>query len=167
MPDDPEDREEPENLDEPPSFFRFDGEEPEREEVSYGDPVEVTVEGVYQAETGNKVAQFVVLTDGTRKLPIAIGPFEAQSIAMALEGERPDRPITHDFIKNLLERLGATVDRVLIDDLWSDVFYAKLVLQTAKGEIEVDVRPSDAIAVGLRCNAPIFVLEGILDSGFA
>jgi bifunctional DNase/RNase len=166
MPDDPEDREEPDNLDEPPSFFRFDGEEPEREEVSYGDPVEVTVEGVYQAETGNKVAQFVVLTDGTRKLPIAIGPFEAQSIAMALEGERPDRPITHDFIKNLLERLGVTVDRVLIDDLWSDVFYAKLVLHTEKGEIEVDVRPSDAIAVGLRCNAPIFVLEGILDSGF-
>lgn len=165
MPDDPEDRDEPENLDEPPPFFRFDGEETDRETVSHGPAVEVRVEGVFQAESGNKVAQFVVLTDGDRKLPIAIGPFEAQSIAMALEGERPDRPITHDLIKNILERLGANLDRVVIDDLWNDVYYAKLVLSTPSGEVEIDARPSDAIAVALRFNATISVLDGILDRG--
>lgn len=162
MPEDPE--EDPEGLDKPPAFFPYDADETEREPVSLGDPVEVNVEGVFGYESNGKVEHFVLLSDGDRKVPILIGPFEAQAITLPLDGAQPDRPMTHDLIRTIIDRLGWSLARVVIDDLWSATYYAKLHLHQGKNEIEIDCRPSDAIALAVRFDAPILVAEGILDA---
>jgi bifunctional DNase/RNase len=164
MSEDYEGSQEPENLDEPPAFFPLDNGLPEREPGSNGDLIEVQVEGVFVAENGGSVSRFVLVTDGERKLPILIGPFEAQAIQLVLESNRPDRPMTHDLIKSVLDRLGGTVDRAVIDDFWNTVYYAKLYVRHGKEEIEIDARPSDAIAVAIRFGASIYVAESILDA---
>jgi uncharacterized protein len=165
MPEDFEGSEGPENLDEPPPFFPYEGAGPVREPGSLGELVEVQIVGIFQAETGGSYSQFVLVTDGERKLPILIGPFEALAISQSLEGSRPDRPMTHDLLKNIVDRLDGTLDRVVIDDLWNAVYYAKLYIKTGKEEIEIDSRPSDAIALAVRFEAPVFVADGILDAG--
>lgn len=162
MPEEYEGPEEPENLDEPPPFFPLDSGIHERQEGSPADLVEVQVEGVFVAENGGQFSRFVLVSDGERKLPIVIGPFEAQAIQLVLESNRPDRPMTHDLIKSILDRLGAVVDRAVIDDFWNTVYYAKLYLRTKTEEIEIDARPSDAIAIAVRFGASIFVAESIL-----
>lgn len=160
-----EDNDRPENFEEPPSFFPFSGGAPMRESGSLGELVEVRIEGVFAAESNGNISRFVLLSDGLRKLPILIGPFEAQAISLPLEGTRPDRPMTHDLIRAMLDRLAATLDRVVIDDLWNTTYYAKLYIRTDKEEIEIDARPSDAIALSVRFDAPIFVADGILEAG--
>jgi len=105
----------------------------------------------------------VILKDveAARYLPILIGPFEATAIAIALEGTEVPRPLSHDLMRNILEELGATLERVVIHDIRDGTFFATLVLN-ANGEIrEVDSRPSDSIALALRANAPIYVTEKI------
>ncbi|MBS1721057.1 MAG: bifunctional nuclease family protein [Armatimonadetes bacterium] len=152
-----------EELDTPPAFFPYSGDE-EEQPVSRGPLVQVQVKGVYQTETDRDIQRYVFLSDGSRReLPIMIGAFEAHAIDMPLEGRVPDRPITHDLIKTMLERLSATVDRVVIDDVWNGVYYAKLHILAGGEDIEIDTRPSDAIALAVRFDAPIYVAEGILD----
>ena len=163
MSDESEGAEGPENFDEPPAFFPYESAGPRREPGSLGELVEVQIEGVFAAESGGNVSRFVLLTDGDRKLPILIGPYEAQAITLPLEGVRPDRPMTHDLIKSIMDRLEADLDRVVIDDLWSTTYYAKLYIKKGKEEFEVDARPSDSIALAVRFDAPIFVADGILD----
>lgn len=165
MPEEFEDPEGPDNLDEPPAFFPYDGNGARREPGALGELIEVQIEGVFAAESNGGISRFVLLSDGERKLPILIGPFEAQAISLPLENTRPDRPMTHDLIRNILDRLGATLDRVVIDDLWNTIYYAKLYLRTSTEEIEIDVRPSDAIALAVRFDAPILVADGILEAG--
>jgi bifunctional DNase/RNase len=106
------------------------------------------------------------VSDGTRRLPIIIGPFEAQAIQLVLESARPERPMTHDLVKKILDRLDIPLDRVVIDDFWNTTYYAKVYLKRDKPEeeIEIDARPSDAIALAVRFDAPIFVAESILDA---
>ncbi len=105
----------------------------------------------------------VILKDieGKRYLPIMIGPFEATAIALALEGTQVPRPLSHDLMKSIIESLRARVDRVVIHDLRDNTFYAKVVLQSSMGQLEVDARPSDSIALALRTNSPIYVSERI------
>lgn len=152
-----------ENFDEPPAFFPYERGAPHREPGSLGELIEVQIEGVFQAENPGNISRFVLLSDGDRKLPILIGPYEAQAITLPLEGVRPDRPMTHDLIKSIMERLDADLDRVVIDDLWNTTYYAKLYLKVGKTEIEIDARPSDSVALAVRFDAPIFVSDGILD----
>jgi len=154
----------PDNLDDPPAFFPYDG-NGRREDAEPSELIEVQIEGVFAAENGNQISRFVLVSDGDRKLPILIGPFEAQAIQLVMEGTRPDRPMTHDLVRNILDRLDATVDRVVIDDFWNTIYYAKLYLRTTAEEIEIDVRPSDAIALAVRFDAPILVADGILEAG--
>ena len=97
-------------------------------------------------------------------MPIHIGPFEAQAISYPLESSQPDRPLTHDLLKNILDRVELAIDRVVIDDLWSTTFYAKLYIRFSDEELEIDSRPSDAIALAVRAQAPIYVTEQILAS---
>jgi bifunctional DNase/RNase len=157
--------EEPENLEEPPPFFPYDGTLPAREPGAMGEPVEVRIEGVYQHENNGTISRFVLLSDEReRRLPIMIGPFEAQAIQLVLEGSRPDRPMTHDLIRNIIERLNGTIDRAVIDDFWNTIYYAKLYVIQGDEEVEIDARPSDAIALAARFEAPIYVAEGILDA---
>jgi uncharacterized protein len=129
---------------------------------------EMTVVGVFEhAETGGTAGAqtFVLLQDSrSRKVPIWIGRFEAFAISMAVEGEEFDRPMTHDLLKVILDRLGGEVERIVIDDLWQDTFYAKLTI-SRKGEThEIDCRPSDAVALALRTKAPIFMAESVIES---
>ena len=165
MPDEPEGPDGPENFDDPPSFFPYSRGLPDGETRDLGELVEVQVQGVYGAEADESKSLFVLVSDGERKLPIVIGPSEAQAILLPLENSQPDRPMTHDLIRNLLDRLNARIDRIIIDDLWNGIYYAKLHLKRGKEEIEIDARPSDAIALAVRFDAPIFVAEGILDAG--
>lgn len=101
---------------------------------------------------------------GVRRLPIVIGAFEAQAIAVALEKVTPSRPLTHDLIRNTLQSFDIVLKEVLIDNLQEGVFYAKLVCQHNEEEvIEIDSRTSDAIALAVRFGCPIYTYEFILD----
>jgi bifunctional DNase/RNase len=167
MPEEFEGPEGPENLDEPPPFFPAELSGGDRMPVDLGELVECSIEGVYEVENGGQKSRFVLLSDGGRKLPILIGPFEAQAISHPLEGSRPDRPMTHDLLKSIVDRLEAEVDRVVIDDLWNTIYYAKVYLRKGSEEMEIDARPSDAIAIAVRYDIPILVAEGILEMGSA
>ena len=106
----------------------------------------------------------VILKDveGKRFLPILIGPFEATSIALALEGAPVPRPLSHDLMRSMLETLDARLEQIVIHDIRESTFFAKLVIRT-NGELqEIDARPSDGIALALRMQAPIFVSDKIV-----
>lgn len=130
------------------------------------DEKEVRVVGVYEHhETGIPSQYFVLLQDNRgRRVPIWIGKYEALSISMALEGDVPDRPMTHDLLKNVIDRLGGTVERIIVDDLWQSTFYAKITIVRDGESIEIDSRPSDAIALALRTRSPIYVAEPVFES---
>ena len=99
-----------------------------------------------------------------RLLPIWIGHPEATAILLALEGAEPSRPLTHDLMRNMLETLGTSVERVEITRVEEGTFFAKLVLNDSDHTISVDARPSDSIALAIRMGAPLFVAEEVLDS---
>ncbi len=105
----------------------------------------------------------VILKDleGTRYLPILIGPFEATSIALALEGAPVPRPLSHDLMRMIIEQLGARLEQVVIHDIKEATFFAKLVIRVGGELREIDARPSDGIALALRMQAPIYVDENI------
>ncbi len=102
-------------------------------------------------------------TDGERRLPIIIGQFEAQAIALELEGIKPPRPLTHDLLKNLIESLSTNLSDVLISELREGTFYARLTVEGNSVSHEIDARPSDAIAVAIRFGVPIFVAETVME----
>jgi bifunctional DNase/RNase len=102
--------------------------------------------------------------NGVRKLPIVIGGFEAQAIAVALENMQPTRPLTHDLIKNIMSAFEIKLIEVLIHRIHEGIFYAKLICQSATETIEIDSRTSDALALAVRFDTPIFTYEGILDT---
>lgn len=106
----------------------------------------------------------VILKDdnGKRALPIWVGIFEANAIALEIEKVTTPRPMTHDLIKNILEGLKAKVMKVIVNDLKDNTFYAQITLSLNGTETNIDSRPSDAIALALRVNAPIFVAEKVL-----
>lgn len=106
----------------------------------------------------------VVLTDETEKsyVPLVIGPFEANAIALVLENVEVERPQTHDLLLNSVIAMGATVDRVVLTDLADDVYFAEVHLLQSGKTVRVDARPSDAIALALRAAAPIYVAEKIV-----
>lgn len=106
-------------------------------------------------------------TESQLFLPIWIGVFEANAIALRIEGVEPPRPMTHDLLRLLLEQLGATVDKIVISDLRESTFFALIHLQQGDRSVTVDARPSDAIALALRTEAPIFVLRSVLDKAQA
>jgi uncharacterized protein len=111
----------------------------------------------------------VILRDVENQLflPIWIGISEAQAIASRIEGIEPPRPMTHDLLRSVVEKLGAKVAKVVISDLKENTFFAALHLLQGDHEIVVDARPSDAIALALRVEAPIFVLQSVLDQAQA
>ena len=131
-----------------------------------GRELEVRVTGVYERiEHGQPRALLVQVRDNYgRTVPIVIGPFEAHAIVSALNDDAPPRPMTHDLTRNILTRLGVSIDRVVIDDLWQGTFYAKIYLLHGDEEIEIDSRPSDAIALALRFRAPIYMAESVLEA---
>ena len=113
--------------------------------------------------SGGAYALILKEVNGLRRLPIIIGAFEAQSIALEMEGIKPPRPLTHDLLKNVMDSLGASLNDVFINELKDGTFYAKLSLDSQ----EVDSRPSDAIALAVRYGVPIYVADSVMDeAGF-
>ena len=105
-------------------------------------------------------------TDGNRRLPIIIGMFEAQAIAIEIEKIIPNRPMTHDLFKSFGHSFNYTIKEIVISDLKEGVFFAKIVCENDSKTVEIDARPSDAIAIGLRFSAPIYTYEKIMtDAG--
>lgn len=114
--------------------------------------------------TGGAYAILLKELNGIRRLPIIIGAFEAQAIALEIEGIKPPRPLTHDLLKQLIDNLGANVLEVIVDELRENTFYAKIVLDVSGLSNEIDARPSDAIALAVRADAPIYVSELVMET---
>ncbi len=102
--------------------------------------------------------------NGLRRLPIVIGGFEAQAIAVALEKMQPSRPLTHDLMKNFMNAFAVDLHEIIICDLQEGIFYSKLVCSTENDTVEIDSRTSDAIALAVRFGCPIYTYENILES---
>lgn len=102
--------------------------------------------------------------EGSRRLPIVIGGFEAQAIAVAMEKMSPNRPLTHDLLKSTLDSFNITLKEVIINNLLDGIFYAKLVCEKDGIEVEIDSRTSDALALAVRYDCPIYTFEFILDA---
>lgn len=98
-----------------------------------------------------------------RYLPIWIGPAEADAIAIKLQGISPPRPLTHDLLSSIITTLGASVNSVIVSDLRDDTFYAKIIIDVDGEQLEIDSRPSDALALAVRTQAPIFAEESVLE----
>lgn len=101
--------------------------------------------------------------NGLRRLPIVIGGFEAQAIAVALERMSPSRPLTHDLLKNFMMAFNVDLHEVVINDLQEGIFYSKLVCSSANDTVEIDSRTSDALALAVRFGCPIYTYDNILD----
>jgi len=127
--------------------------------------VRLKIKGISYSQTQNGAYALILNeVDGDRKLPIVIGAFEAQSIAIALEKEiKPPRPLTHDLFKNFSDRYDIVIKQVIIHKLVDGVFYSSIICERDKVEEIIDARTSDAIALALRFDAPIFTYKTILD----
>jgi bifunctional DNase/RNase len=125
--------------------------------------VPMTIKGLMLDPVSN--SPIVVLKDGEEKifLPIWVGIFEANAIALQLENIATPRPMTHDLLKNVMNHIEATVTKIVINDLRDSTFYALIHVTVGSRTLEIDARPSDAIALALRTEAPIFVEQAVLD----
>jgi bifunctional DNase/RNase len=125
--------------------------------------VQVEILGLSSSpSTGGAYALLLKETYGIRRLPIIIGQFEAQSIALEMEGIKPPRPLTHDLLRNVIENLGGTISEIIIDELRDNTFFAKIKLEVSSMINDIDSRPSDAIALAVRTGSPLFVAEEVM-----
>lgn len=125
--------------------------------------IEMTVESVrINLQTSQRVV-ILKASQNERYLFIWIAHAEAYAIAIELQGTSSPRPLTHDLLKNVIEDLGAKIESIVISDLIDDIFYARIVLDVAGRHVEVDARPSDAIALAVRARTPIYVEESVLE----
>ncbi|MBN1394712.1 MAG: bifunctional nuclease family protein [Pirellulales bacterium] len=128
-------------------------------------PVPMELSRIILNEVNDQQFIFLKEIDGDRSFPIVIGPYEAYSIERRIKGDLPQRPMTHDLIINVIEGLGGELHDLLISELKDHTFYARLRVRRDGELIEIDARPSDAIAVAVRCEPklPIFVNEDVLN----
>ncbi|MEO0202094.1 MAG: bifunctional nuclease family protein [candidate division WOR-3 bacterium] len=128
--------------------------------------IEVEVENVIFIRNDEGDNSFLVLLnekDGKRVLPINVGLFEAQAIARAKEGIKTERPLTHDLIINIFKELDVKIEKVIINDLIKDVFYARIIVRKDDKLLSIDARPSDSIAIAILANVPIFVSSSVME----
>jgi len=126
--------------------------------------IEVKINGLFLTQSQ---ASGVILKEikGERTLPIIIGEYEAQSIALGLEKIKPPRPITHDLTLNMLDSLTVEIERIAVTELKNNTYYAVIYIRHNSKILEIDSRPSDAIALAVRRNIPIFVAEEVMEKG--
>lgn len=125
--------------------------------------VQVELKRIIITETSDSQVIYLKEVSGERAFPIVIGTSEAAAIDRRLKGERTPRPYTHELLANVVEKLEGKLERILINDLQDHTFFAKLVIRQNGKMIEIDSRPSDAIALGIAGNVPIFVAEHVMD----
>ena len=126
--------------------------------------IPVRVSGIAWDEKGKQPVVLLQEIEGNRVLPIWIGPFEANAIGAVIEGRKFQRPLTHDLILLLLERLKTRISRVVITDLRDTTFFANIYLDAGNGPVAIDARPSDCIALALRARSPIFVADQVFET---
>ncbi|MGE3520270.1 MAG: bifunctional nuclease family protein [Vicinamibacterales bacterium] len=125
--------------------------------------IEMTIRGLMVDPITNTPIVVLRDKDGQRVLPIWVGIFEANAIALLIENVTPPRPMTHDLLRNVIENLHARVERIVVSDLQDTTFYAVIYLSRDGETLAIDARPSDAIALALRTRAPIYVEETVID----
>ncbi len=125
--------------------------------------VEVEIDSIRVSLMSQQRIVILKELESERFLPIWIGPYEAEAITLSLQDVEVQRPLTHDLLRNVLSQLGAEVLRVNITDLRDEVFYAHIVIQVNGSEMEIDSRPSDALALAVRVHVPVFVSEEVMD----
>lgn len=125
--------------------------------------VEVKIDSVRVSLMSNTRVVVLKEVDGERFLPIWIGPFEADAITIELQGVEVARPLTHDLLKSVIYMLDAEVRRIVINDLSNETFFARIVLRVEGDDVEVDSRPSDALALAVRCSAPLLVADHVME----
>ncbi|MCA1584914.1 MAG: bifunctional nuclease family protein [Acidobacteria bacterium] len=125
--------------------------------------IEMTIKGLMVDPVTNMPIIILRDQDGQRVLPIWVGVFEANAIALQIENIQTPRPMTHDLLKNVIQDLRAAVDRIVVSELKENTFFALIHLQTPTGPVAIDARPSDAIALALRARAPILVEDHVID----
>ncbi|MFK8044470.1 MAG: bifunctional nuclease domain-containing protein [Crocinitomicaceae bacterium] len=129
------------------------------------DKIELKIVGLSYSQTQSGAYALVLSEkEGNRRLPIIIGGFEAQSIAIELENMKPSRPLTHDLFKSFADAYHVQVKEIVIYNLVEGVFYSKIICTNGTEDIEIDARTSDSIAIGLRAEAPVYTYEHILSS---
>lgn len=128
------------------------------------DKIQVDILGI-SSSPSNAGAYALILKEmhGNRRLPIIIGAFEAQAIALELEGMKPPRPLTHDLMKTIIDTFAVSLNEVYINELRDGTFYAKLIIEGVSNTEEIDSRPSDAIALAVRYSVPMFVDAEVLN----
>ena len=124
---------------------------------------EMTIDSIRVSLMNYQRVVILRVKESNRYLPIWIGPSEADSIALKLQDVAVPRPLTHDLLRSVIASLGATVSRIVVSDLSNDTFYAKVILQVNGSTMEVDSRPSDAIALAVRTDAPIFANDTVVE----
>ncbi len=125
--------------------------------------IEMTIESIRVSLMNYQRVVILKEKDADRYLPIWIGPAEADAIAVRLQEVSVARPLTHDLLRSVIDALGAQVSSIIVNDLTNDTFYARIILDVDGRSIEIDSRPSDAIALAVRANVPIFAEESVLD----
>src|SRR4030066_1829920 len=125
--------------------------------------IEMTIDSIRVSLMNDQ--RFVILKEKVpaRFLPIWIGPAEADAIAVKLQGVAVPRPLTHDLLSSVIDTLGASVNSIIVNDLKNDTFFARVILDVDGKQVEVDSRPSDALALAVRTGVPIFADESVLD----
>ena len=126
--------------------------------------VEMTIKGLMVDPITNMPIIILRDRDGQKVLPIWVGVFEANAIALQIENIQTPRPMTHDLLRNVIQDLQAAVEKIVVCDLRDNTFYALIHLTTPAGPVAIDARPSDAIALALRTRAPILVEERVIDN---
>lgn len=125
--------------------------------------IEVTIDSIRVSLMNYQRVVILKEKMAERYLPIWIGPAEADAIAVKLQGVNVPRPLTHDLLSSVIDSLGAKINSIVVTDLKNDTFYAKIILNVDGGQIEIDSRPSDALALAVRAGAPIYVDDTVLD----
>lgn len=126
--------------------------------------VEVSIDSIRVSLMSQHRVVVLKESDSNRYLPIWIGPFEAEAITLQLQGVQVARPLTHDLLKGVIDKMGAKVSHVMVTELKNDTFFAHIVMDVDGKSIEIDSRPSDAIALAVRVKAPLFVAEEVMDN---
>jgi len=125
--------------------------------------IEMTIDSIRVSLMNYQRVVILKEKEADRYLPIWIGPAEADAIAVKLQNVELSRPLTHDLLQSVISTLGASVNYIIVNDLQNDTFYAKLSLSVDGAQVEVDSRPSDALALAVRAGAPIYAEESVLD----
>ena len=125
--------------------------------------IEVTIDSIRVSLMSQHRVVILKDVDSDRYLPIWIGPFEAEAITVTLQEVEVPRPLTHDLLKNVIQKLGATVEHILVSELRDEVFYARIVMEANGKHLEIDSRPSDALALAVRLRVPVYIEEAVME----